>query len=252
VIVCCSVVVVCLVDVSEARKIAHTMSFNRLLDTKVGAACITFLDLCCVPSQILRIDLQAAKRIYNFLSSSRSSMSSSSNASAVAEQYGSYQEMLHAKQDEESLALARVVRLFQTFQTVQRRRRSIADDDDFALTNADGRVSKQQEQLITKALEEARTLLEDATVELIANRAYDIDGTRNDLDILISDERKLNKEQCWRVVNLFCQHHELPLIATHLIELARANDWINFLFEAQAHGFAARQGMYRREVRLRF
>ena len=218
--------------VNEARKIAHSMSISRLLDAQVGAACVTFLDLCGIPSQVLRIDLHAAKRIYNWLL--RQEQAASLGAGAR-----DFDEPL-----EHAGALSRVTKLFLTFQTVQRRRRSIADDDDFALTNADGRLSKQQEELITKALEEAKALLEEATAHLIATRAYDVDGSRGgsgDLLLLVPDDRRLSKEGCWRVVNLFCQHYELPLVPTHLVELAKENDWVNFLVVAQSHGFPARQ-----------
>lgn len=44
-------------------------------------------------------------------------------------------------------------------------------------------------------------------------------------------------DSCWMLVNQFCKLHGLPLCPTNLIEMARDNDWVMFLFEAQTQGF---------------
>ncbi len=58
--------------------------------------------------------------------------------------------------------------------------------------------------------------------------------------------RELEQEQSWEgdktsrtwgVVICFCKLHKLPLSTWHLQQLAKENDWVGFLYQAQTHRY---------------
>ena len=67
---------------------------------------------------------------------------------------------------------------------------------------------------------------------------------RGDSVVLLGevDEAKQSEEQLWRLVNLFCIAHHLPLETTYLIQLARSNDYVRLLFAAQAQSIPVETG----------
>jgi len=147
-------------DIFHLRRLVRRVALESMERQDVLAACIVFLKACDLSSEVLSVDVEAAKRILF--------------AAAASSQ----------KHD--------IVELFM--------------------------VMKEGPDQI--AVLEALRLLGEATAELVKHKT----PTKESFEY---------PESPWKLVTLFCRTHGLPRSMALLQELARSNEYVQFLHEAQ-------------------
>ncbi|XP_038999892.1 uncharacterized protein LOC120125556 isoform X2 [Hibiscus syriacus] len=187
-------------------------------DNVLVASCAFLLELCGLSASMLRLDVASLRRIsffYKSIQNKEISRQLSSKGSAF----------LAATHDDsimESLAQA------------------LADE------RTHGNNSKQRGSLISvtskqpsRALMLVLQHLEKASLpQLVEGKTcgYWLLTGNGDGTELRSQQKAAS--QHWSLVTLFCQIHQLPLSTKYLSVLARDNDWVGFLCEAQTGGYS--------------
>lgn len=189
-------------------------------DSVLVASCALLLELCGLSASILQIDVAALRRISSFYKSGdhgNQTVELSPRGSAV-----------HTKSIEadvtESLA------------------RALADD---YLRNESSSSAKQRDlqnnvtgKLPTRALMMVLQHLEKASLPVFAAGmtcgSWLATGCGDGTEL--RSQQKAASEK-WNLVTVFCQMHQMPLSTRYLACLARDNDWVGFLSEAQVGGY---------------
>ncbi|XP_071914201.1 uncharacterized protein [Coffea arabica] len=189
-------------------------------DSVLVASCALLLELCGLSASILQIDVGALRRISSFYKSGdhgNQTVELSPKGSAV-----------HTKSIEgdvtESLA------------------RALADD---YLRNESSICVKQRDlqnnvtgKLPTRALMMVLQHLEKASLPVFGGGmtcgSWLVTGSGDGTEL--RSQQKAASEK-WNLVTVFCQMHQMPLSTKYLACLARDNDWVGFLSEAQVGGY---------------
>ncbi|KAH8502934.1 hypothetical protein H0E87_014301 [Populus deltoides] len=191
-------------------------------DSVLVASCAFLLELCGLSASILHVDVSALRRISSFYKLSEnnerySQISPKGKGSA-----------LHVVSREGNV--------------VESLARSLADEylHNDCVTNTKlkgtsnsfiGKQSSRVPMLVLQHLEKASLpiMMDGKTCGswLLTGSG---DGTE------LRDQQKV-ASQHWNLVAAFCQMHQLPLSTKYLAVLARDNDWVGFLSEAQIGGY---------------
>jgi hypothetical protein len=196
----------------ELQSYIRDLSFQHLLESSALSACVAFLELCGLDSQALRVDIQAALRIHH----SKQLWKQPSAGSITS---------LNTTPTPTVSSLQAVVKLFQGFKT-----------NPSALNSA--------LQLLETATKTAPSLHATSSASsLLATAGYLPSGILSDIPTMSIVKQQFEKKENdpWLLISLFCHTHNLILSTCHLTELAKQNDWVNFLYEAQTHKFPVHQ-----------
>ncbi|XP_056159194.1 uncharacterized protein LOC115681990 isoform X4 [Syzygium oleosum] len=189
-------------------------------DPMLVASCAFCLELCGLSVSMLRVDVAALRRISSFYKSS--------------ENYEDYRQLspkglaFHVTPQgadlTESLARALVDDYLHNDSASITKQKDVAD-------LVDGKRPSRPLMLVLKHLEKASLpLMVDGRTCGSWLRSGGGDGAD-----LRSEQKAAS--QCWNLVTAFCQMHQLPLSTRYLALLARDNDWVGFLSEAQVGAY---------------
>ncbi|MED6158928.1 hypothetical protein PIB30_037567 [Stylosanthes scabra] len=186
-------------------------------DSMLVASCAFLLELCGLSASMLRTDIAVLKRVSSFYKLSENNEN--------LRQLSPKGSMFHARSHEgdvtESLA------------------RALADEylhkDSAVNSTGDGASGGRPSRALMLVLYH----LEKASLPQV------LDGntygswllTGNGDGAQLRSERKAASQR-WSLVTNFCRMHQLPLSTKYLALLARDNDWVEFLSEAQIGGYS--------------
>ncbi|KAJ1412898.1 Spatacsin [Sesbania bispinosa] len=186
-------------------------------DSMLVASCAFLLELCGLSASKMRIDIAVLKRISSFYKSSENN----DNLRQLSPKGSVFHAISHEGDVAESLA------------------RALADEylhkDSPVVASETGAPSKRPSRALMLVLHH----LEKASLpQLVDGNTYGSwlltgNGDGNEL----RSHRKA-ASQHWTLVTSFCRLHQLPLSTKYLAVLARDNDWIEFLSEAQIGGYS--------------
>ncbi|XVF15027.1 hypothetical protein REPUB_Repub09cG0114100 [Reevesia pubescens] len=190
-------------------------------DTVLVASCAFLLELCGLSASMLRVDVAALRRISFFYKS----IENKENFRQLSSKGSAFHAAIHDGNVMESLA------------------RALADE---CLNGDNSRNSKQKRSLISvsskqpsRALMVVLQHLEKASLPQLAEGktcgSWLLTGNGDGTE-LRSQQKAAS--QYWSLVTVFCQMHQLPLSTKYLAVLARDNDWVGFLCEAQIGGYS--------------
>ncbi|KAG8383430.1 hypothetical protein BUALT_Bualt04G0012400 [Buddleja alternifolia] len=190
------------------------LAIEHFDDNVLVASCAFLLELCGLSASILRIDIAALRRISSFYKSA------DNNHYRQLSPRGSVFYPSHAEVDlTESLA------------------RALADD---YLHKCSSNIMQKGETNNSTCNQPSRALmlvlqhLEKASLPFPSNGmtrgSWLSSGNGDGADLRF--QQKASSEH-WQLVAAFCQMHSIPLSTKYLAVLARDNDWVGFLSEAQ-------------------
>ncbi|KAK7247505.1 hypothetical protein RIF29_42388 [Crotalaria pallida] len=186
-------------------------------DSMLVASCAFLLELCGLSASMLRLDIAVLKRISSFYKSSENN----ENLRQLSPKGSVFHAISHEGDVTESLA------------------RALADEylhkDSPVIANETVAPSKRPSRahmLVLHHLEKA------SLPQLVDGNTYGswlVSGNGDGTEL--RSQRKA-ASQHWTLVTNFCRLHQLPLSTKYLAVLARDNDWIEFLSEAQIGGYS--------------
>ncbi|TNV87663.1 hypothetical protein FGO68_gene5122 [Halteria grandinella] len=211
-------------------------ALENLFNEKVTSACVALQKLHSINSSLLKIDLAAAQRIaMDKLNKNFDSYQTKQILALIIGQRVNIEELRVVKYSKEQRRGMRIYQeVVELFLNHHKLRNTIDQETD----------SRYLQQIV-KNLEKATWNLEDQEIQ-----RKSVDGSflqqadqQQSISPLFDSEDRLSLQQTqahekkldspWHLVGLFCKVHNLPPSLTLLHELARKNDWIMFLYEAQ-------------------
>ncbi|KAF5727678.1 hypothetical protein HS088_TW22G01374 [Tripterygium wilfordii] len=196
---------------------AIPLAITHFEDSVMVASCAFLLELCGLSASILRVDIAALRRISLYYKTTENSENYTklSNGSA-------FHAVSHEGDALESLARALAEEYLHQHSAKS------------AKANPNSPLSRQPSRALMLVLQH----LENASLPLMVHGKTcgswlsTGDGNGNEL----RSQQKV-ASQHWNLVTAFCQMHQLPLSTKYLVVLARDNDWVGFLSEAQVGGY---------------
>ncbi|KAL5555832.1 hypothetical protein UlMin_038068 [Ulmus minor] len=187
-------------------------------DPVLVASCAFLLELCGLSASMLRVDIAALRRISSYYKSSvnnengqRSAMDS---AFLAVSREGDIVESLARALSDEYLHQG-------STSTVKQK----------GTVKSTGRKSSRALPLVLQHLEKASLPL------LVDGKTCGSWLLNDNGDGIELRSQQKAASQKWNLVTVFCQLHQLPLSTKYLAVLARDNDWVGFLSEAQVGGY---------------
>ncbi|XP_024004647.1 uncharacterized protein LOC18029040 isoform X2 [Eutrema salsugineum] len=200
---------------------AIPLAITHFKDSVLVASCAFLLELCGLSASMLRIDVASLRRISSFYESN-------DNAD-MAQQKLLKGSLFHAVSSEGDLmgSLARALANEYAYPDIS----SVSKQKHTPNSNS-GAQPCLPLMLVLHHLEQAS--LPDIGVDRKTSGYWLLTGD--------GDGSELRSQQTsaslhWSLVTLFCQMHKIPLSTKYLAMLARDNDWVGFLSEAQLGGY---------------
>ncbi|KAJ0041339.1 hypothetical protein Pint_27017 [Pistacia integerrima] len=196
------------------------LAISHFEDSVLVASSAFLLELCGLSASMLRVDIAALRRISSFYKSSETN----EGHKQFSPKGSAFHAASHGGDITESLA------------------RALADEylheDNATKAKQKGTPSSVSDTQPSRALMLVLQHLEKASLPVMT------DGKTcgSWLSTGVGDGAELRSQQKaasqhWNLVTVFCQMHQLPLSTTYLGVLARDNDWVGFLYEAQVGGY---------------
>ncbi|KAG6721774.1 hypothetical protein I3842_03G128800 [Carya illinoinensis] len=188
-------------------------------DSVLVSSCAFLLELCGLSATMLGIDITALRRISSFYRSTEIN----DNFRQLSQTGSAFHAVSHESDMIESLA------------------RALADDylhDNTPSIKPKGTLSSVACKRPSRALMLVLQHLEKASLPLMVDGntcgSWLLSGNGNGTE-LRSQQKAAS--QHWNLVTVFCRMHKLPLSTKYLTVLAKDNDWVGFLSEAQVGGY---------------
>ncbi|CBI21531.3 unnamed protein product, partial [Vitis vinifera] len=189
-------------------------------DSVLVASCAFLLELCGLSASMLRIDIAALRRISSFYKSSEYT----EHYRQLSPKGSALHAVSHEVDITNSLAQA------------------LADDyvghDGSSIVKQKGTPNSVTSKRPSRALMLVLQHLEKVSLPLMADGkscgSWLFSGNGDGAE-LRSQQKAAS--QHWNLVTVFCQMHQIPLSTKYLGLLARDNDWVGFLSEAQVGGY---------------
>ncbi|KAM7517827.1 hypothetical protein LguiB_016789 [Lonicera macranthoides] len=190
-------------------------------DSVLVASCAFLLELCGLSASMLQIDIAALRRISSFYKSD--------------DYTDHYKELSPKGSSVHSISLEGDI--------TDSLARALADD---YLNHDIAGIMREKESTSTittkqpsRALMYVLQHLEKSSLPLLANGltcgSWLLNGHGDGAD-LRSQQKAASHH--WNLVTIFCRMHQIPLSTKYLAVLARDNDWVGFLSEAQVGGYS--------------
>uniref|UniRef100_A0A2P2LNY5 Uncharacterized protein LOC105123888 isoform X3 n=1 Tax=Rhizophora mucronata TaxID=61149 RepID=A0A2P2LNY5_RHIMU len=183
------------------------------------ASCAFLLELCGLSANMLRVDVAALRRISSFYKLNENERHGQFSPKSPA-----YHAIYHEGDMVESLA------------------RSLADDYVHKDCTSDAKTkdtfasfsSKQPSRAVMLVLQHLEKASVPSIIEGNTCGSWLLTGSGDGAELRF--QQKVASQR-WNLVTAFCQMHQLPLSTKYLAVLARDNDWVGFLSEAQIGGY---------------
>ncbi|KAJ8769555.1 hypothetical protein K2173_005158 [Erythroxylum novogranatense] len=196
------------------------LAVTHFEDSVLVASCAFLLELCGLSASMLRVDVAALRRISSFYKLKEKN----DKFSQFSPKGSTFHLMSHEGDMVESLA------------------QSLADEYLHADRPNDAKLKRSVNSLTSKQSSRALMLilqnLEKASLPVMmeGNTCGSWLLTGCDDGTELRAQQKV-ASQYWSLVTIYCQMHQLPLSTKYLALLARDNDWVGFLSEAQIGGY---------------
>ncbi|KAK7358900.1 hypothetical protein VNO77_00841 [Canavalia gladiata] len=193
------------------------IAIMRFEDSMLVASCAFLLELCGLSASKMRIDIAVLKRISSFYKASENN----ENLRQLSPKGSVFHAISHEGGVTESLA------------------RALADEylhkNSPLIATETGAPHKQPSRALMLVLHhlEKASLPQSVDGKTYGSWLLSGNGDGNEF----RSQRKA-ASQHWTLVTNFCRLHQLPLSTKYLAVLARDNDWIEFLSEAQIGGYS--------------
>ncbi|PRQ49064.1 putative spatacsin [Rosa chinensis] len=189
-------------------------------DSVLVASCAFLLELFGFSASMLRIDIAALKRMSYFYKSS----DNIDNLRKLSTKGSAFHAVGHESDIMESLA------------------RALADEylqqDSASMSKQKGTPSLAARKQPSRALMLFLEFMEKASLPPMADGktcgSWLLCGDGDGIELRSQQKAASHR---WNLVTIFCQMHHLPLSTRYLSVLARDNDWVGFLSEAQIGGY---------------
>lgn len=191
----------------------------------VVAACASFLELCGLPATMLRVDIAALCRISAFYKVSGQSELETGAAVASPETQVDWSNF-YGTDVAGSLARALADEYMETGVVVLTKRKIDASGKRIPNERPSRTLMAVLQELEKASLMEGPRMSASAGSWLMNGLG---DGSQ-----LRAQQRESSER--WSLVTTFCNVHQLPISTVYLTTLARDNDWVGFLAEAQSEG----------------
>ncbi|KAL3371146.1 hypothetical protein AABB24_007938 [Solanum stoloniferum] len=196
------------------------LAIVHFADSVLVASCALLLELCGLSPGILQIDVAALRRIASF----NKSGPCSNHLQQLSPRGSSFHSNNSDNNITESLA------------------RGLADD--YCQNDWFNQAIQKSDQYTTSDRQPSRALMLVLQHLETSSLPSSADGvtcgswllTGNGDGVELRSQQKTASEH-WSLVTTFCQAHQLPVSTRYLALLARDNDWIGFLSEAQIGGY---------------
>ncbi|CAI0554927.1 unnamed protein product [Linum tenue] len=196
------------------------LAITHFEDSVLVASCTFLLELCGLSASMVRVDVACLKRISSFYKLRKNH----ENYGQISPKGSAFH--LVSPEDDKAESLAR----------------SLADEylhGDYARADKLKQSSKSMTgNRPSRALMLVLYHLEKASLPTITDgkTCGSWLSTGNGDGAELRSQQKA-ASQHWNLVTVFCQMHQLPLSTKYLAVLARDNDWVGFLSEAQVGGY---------------
>ncbi|XP_052197729.1 uncharacterized protein LOC127804771 isoform X2 [Diospyros lotus] len=195
------------------------LAITHFEDAVLVASCAFLLELCGLSASMLRIDIAALKRISSFYKSD----DNTDHYRQLSPKGSAFHSLSHGGDITNSLA------------------RALADDylhyDSHGVMKT-GNSSDISNRQPSRALMLVLQHLEKVSLPLLPDGktcGYWLLSGNGDGAELRSQQKIASRH--WNLVTVFCQMHQIPMSTKYLSLLARDNDWVGFLSEAQVGGY---------------
>ncbi|XP_049390854.1 uncharacterized protein LOC125855205 [Solanum stenotomum] len=196
------------------------LAIVHFADSVLVASCALLLELCGLSPGVLQIDVAALRRIASF----NKSGPCSNHLQQLSPRGSSFHSNNSDNNITESLA------------------RGLADD--YCQNDWFNQAIQKSDQYTTSDRQPSRALMLVLQHLETSSLPSSADGvtcgswllTGNGDGVELRSQQKTASEH-WSLVTTFCQAHQLPVSTRYLALLARDNDWIGFLSEAQIGGY---------------
>ncbi|CAD5188311.1 unnamed protein product [Musa acuminata subsp. malaccensis] len=207
---------------SSILKTVPPLAIMNFEDHVLVSSCCFFLELCGLSASILRVDIAALRQISSYYNNS---VEQNARYDHVSPKSSAFYAVSHGGHFTVSLA------------------RALADDyihhDHLNITKKSDVPSSDFKDKPSLALMTVLHHLEKASLPLSTEGStcgsWLLSGSGDGLEFR---SRQKESSQQWSLVTRFCQMHHLPLSTRYISLLAKDNDWVGFLTEAQLGGFA--------------
>ncbi|XP_070031321.1 uncharacterized protein [Nicotiana tomentosiformis] len=196
------------------------LAIVHFADSVLVASCAFLLELCGLSPGTLQIDVAALRRIASF----NKSGPCSNHFKQPSPRSSSFHSNTYDNNITESLA------------------RGLADD--YCQNDWFNQANQKSDQFTTCGRQPSRALILVLQHLETASLPSSADGvtcgswllTGNGDGVELRSQQKSASEH-WNLVTTFCQAHQIPVSTRYLAILARDNDWVGFLSEAQIGGY---------------
>ncbi|CAD7956762.1 unnamed protein product, partial [Amoebophrya sp. A25] len=206
------------------HRIAKSVALHNLLHEGVVASAVCLLELCSLDTEMLRVDVQAARRIYDHMSSKEKDLFP---CSAVIDLFIWPNRTSHRLILEQSSA-----NLNCKFEVL---RRMLSSHNSNRRRNTEQAMGSPALLTSLRMLEEATWALDPHPASSATAAAAQSSAAASTYDSpwhLYGLYRVRPPRNTLLMFALFCRVHALPRSLTLLHELARSNDWVMFLHES--------------------
>ncbi|XP_028951098.2 uncharacterized protein [Malus domestica] len=207
---------------SEKSLLASVMpiAIMHFEDSVLVASCALLLEVCGFSASMLRIDIAALRRISSFYKSNENIESLRQLPTKSSE--------FHAVSHESDITVSIA--------------QALADEYLHQDISSNGKqkgtpnvaASRQPSRALMLVLHHLEKASLPQTVDVKTCGSWLLSGNGDGME-LRSQQKAASHH--WNLVTVFCQMHHLPLSTKYLSVLARDNDWVGFLSEAQIGGY---------------
>lgn len=189
-------------------------------DSVLVASCALLLELCGLSPGTLQIDVAALRRIDSF--------NKSSPCSNHLQQLFRRGSSFHSNNSENNVTESLARGLADDYCHNDWFNQAIQKNDQFTMSD------RQPSRALMLVLQHLETSSLPSSADGVTCGSWLLTGNGDGVEL--RSQQKAASER-WNLVTTFCQAHHLPVSTRYLALLARDNDWVGFLSEAQIGGY---------------
>ncbi|KAL3339711.1 hypothetical protein AABB24_028361 [Solanum stoloniferum] len=196
------------------------LAIVHFADSVLVASCALLLELCGLSPGILQIDVAALRRIASF--------NKSGPCSNHLQQLSPRGSSFHSNNSDNNITESLARGLADDYCQKDWFNQAIQKSDQYTTSD------RQPSRALMLVLQHLETSSLPSSADGVTCGSWLLTGNGDGVEL--RSQQKTASEH-WSLVTTFCQAHQLPVSTRYLALLARDNDWIGFLSEAQIGGY---------------
>ncbi|KAK6792105.1 hypothetical protein RDI58_011186 [Solanum bulbocastanum] len=196
------------------------LAIVHFADSVLVASCALLLELCGLSPGILQIDVAALRRIASF--------NKSGPCSDHLQQLSPRGSSFHSNNSDNNITESLARGLADDYCQKDWFNQAIQKSDQYTTSD------RQPSRALMLVLQHLETSSLPSSADGVTCGSWLLTGNGDGVEL--RSQQKTASEH-WSLVTTFCQAHQLPVSTRYLALLARDNDWIGFLSEAQIGGY---------------